>query len=57
MKRSLFLIAFAGAALAFAALRPGIAVRSRGRSGHVAGGCVNHARRLRWSGYTAADLS
>ena len=57
MKRSLFLVACAGAALALAALRPGFPNRLRLRRGPVAGGCADHSRRLRWSGYTAADFS
>jgi len=57
MKRSLFLLGVAGAVVALTSLRLGTPRHARLRSGLIAGGCANHRRKLRWSGYTAADFS
>ena len=57
MKRSFFLLGLAGAALTFASVRIGVARRTRLRCGPSAGACADHRRKLRWSGYTAADFA
>ena len=57
MKRSFFLLSFAGAALAFTSVRIALTRRTRRRAGPVAGQCADRRRKLRWSGYTAADFS
>jgi hypothetical protein len=57
MKRSFFLLGLAGAALTIASVRIATLRRARLRGGALAGRCVNQRRKLRWSGYTAADFS
>jgi hypothetical protein len=57
MKRSFFLLGLAGAALTIASVRIATLRRARLRGGALVGRCVNQRRKLRWSGYTAADFS
>lgn len=56
MKRVLFLLSLSAAAAAFATVRAGRPRRSRLQTGLLAGSCADHRRKLRWSGYTAADV-
>jgi hypothetical protein len=57
MKRALFLVTLAAAAVTFTSLSAARARNRRVCSHAMAGGCSNHRRRSRWSGYTAADFS
>jgi hypothetical protein len=57
MKRSWFLLGLTGAALTVVSLRLRSAGRARLGRDAVAGRCADQRRKLRWSGYTAADFS
>jgi hypothetical protein len=56
MKRSLFLLGLAGAALTITTVRVRMLRRAR-RSGELAGRCADQRRNLRWTSYTAADFA
>jgi hypothetical protein len=56
MKRSFFLLGLAGAAFVLTSVRPSLAWRARSRRCPDAGRCADSRRKLRWSGYTAADF-
>jgi hypothetical protein len=57
MKRAAFLLGLAGAALIATTVRGGIARRAQSRRCPTAGRCADNRRKLRWSGYTAADFT
>ncbi|HEV8021828.1 MAG TPA: hypothetical protein VGP41_11220 [Candidatus Lustribacter sp.] len=57
MRRSIFLLSLAGAAVAFATFHNNSRRRRVARSNAMAGRCGNARRKLRWSGYTAADFA
>jgi hypothetical protein len=57
MKRSFFLFGLAGAALMITSVRISAVRRARTARGPIAGRCADSRRKLRWSGYTAADFS
>ncbi len=56
MKRALFLVSLAAAAVTFTTLRAARTRNARLSHGTLAGQCTNH-HRGRWSSYTAADFS
>jgi hypothetical protein len=57
MKRALFLVSLAAAAITFTSLRAANARNHRLHYGNTAGQCDNHHRKSRWSAYTAADFT
>jgi hypothetical protein len=57
MKRALFLVSLAAAAVTFTSLRAANARSRRLRRGNIAGQCADHRRKSRWSAYTAADFT
>ena len=57
MTRTLFLLGISSAGLMLTMVRGGIVRRTASRRYPVAGRCADSRRRLRWSGYTAADFS
>jgi hypothetical protein len=57
MKRAFFLLGLAGAAIAVTSLRGSYARRAVSRRCPSAGRCADSRRKLRWSGYTAADFT
>jgi hypothetical protein len=66
MKRALFLVSLSSTAIVAATprlaaaqtLRPATQIErdARTRTRGIAGACSDHRRRLRWSGFTAADM-
>jgi hypothetical protein len=57
MKRAFFLLGLAGAAFVVTSVRGGIVRRAQSRRCPAAGRCADSRRKLRWSGYTAADFT
>lgn len=57
MRRSLFLLSLAGAVVALASFHGAGRGRRSQRSSAMAGRCADSRRKLRWSGYTAADFA
>jgi hypothetical protein len=57
MKRAAFLLGLAGAAFIVTAFRGAGARRAASRRCPSAGRCADSRRKLRWSGYTAADFT
>ena len=57
MRRSLFLLSVAGAVVVLATFRGAGRRRRILRSNAMAGRCADGRRKLRWSGYTAADFA
>jgi hypothetical protein len=57
MRRSLFLLSLAGAVAALATFRTNSRRRRALRANAMAGRCADSRRKLRWSGYTAADFA
>jgi hypothetical protein len=57
MRRSIFLLSVAGAVVALASFRIAGRRRRSLRSSAMAGRCADSRRKLRWSGYTAADFA
>jgi hypothetical protein len=57
MKRALFLVSLAAAAVTFTSLRAANARNNRLRHGAVAGQCADYHHKSRWSAYTTADFT
>jgi hypothetical protein len=57
MKRALFLISLAAAAVTLTSLSAARSRNRRASGGTLAGACANHHCGSRWSAYTAADFS
>jgi hypothetical protein len=57
MKRAAFLLGLASAALVVTSFRSAGSRRAASRRCPSAGRCADSRRKLRWSGYTAADFT